>query len=225
MGCDVDAVEHGQDAVERALEARYDLIMLDIEMPILDGVSAAQQIRANGGHQAKTPLMALSAFLADSDHTDSWRNAFDHAIPKPAGRDELRAAIQAILDHQPHSSGAAFHEPPAQQHDGLIDWPAAGEIAMHLSPAQWSEIIITAEAEIAACIAAMRDDGAQASRLAHKVKGIAASFGLSRLAQEAQRIEAKFKNRRGAARDESVRLMKLAMASTDLLRSRDGAHV
>lgn len=98
MGCDVDAVEHGEHAVFHAREQRYDLILLDIEMPVMDGVSAAREIRALGGSPAHVPIMALSAFLADTAKAASIRDDFDMALPKPAGRDDLRAAIQTILD-------------------------------------------------------------------------------------------------------------------------------
>src|SRR5437764_13002149 len=45
MGCKVDAVEHGEDAVSQALRCPYDVIVLDIEMPVMDGVAAARAIR------------------------------------------------------------------------------------------------------------------------------------------------------------------------------------
>ena len=66
MGCDVEAVVHGEQAVNSAAESRFDVIVLDIEMPIMDGITAARSIRTMGGEAAATPLMALSAFLADS---------------------------------------------------------------------------------------------------------------------------------------------------------------
>ena len=225
MGCDVDAVEHGQDAVELAQDGRYDLIMLDIEMPILDGVSAALQIRALGGDAGRTPLMALSAFLADSAKTDSWRNAFDHAMPKPAGRDELRQAIQAILDARPDEARPLKAEmPPCDKTVPLVDWDVASEIQAHLPRAQWLEIVMTAETEIIACISSMRCDLVAPARLAHKIKGIAASFGLLRLAAEARRLESsKFSDIR-QLRSEAGRMMTLAVLSIDHLRAHCGLN-
>jgi CheY-like chemotaxis protein len=223
MGCDVDAVEHGQDAVDYALDSRYDLILLDIEMPVLDGVSAAQQIRAIGGDVGRTPLMALSAFLADSAKTDSWRNTFDHAIPKPAGRDELRAAIQAILDSKPGlTAPLVLDSHTAHSDDPLIDWDVAGDIQANLPREQWLEIVMTAETEIMACLAAMRTDHVSPGKRAHKVKGIAASFGLSRLAAEARRLEASKPSDVRQLRHDADRMMSLTVKSTDQLRSHCG---
>ena len=97
MGCDVDAVEHGEEALFHASRQPYDLVLLDIEMPVMDGMIAARAIRALGGGAARTPLMALSAYLADWHKGGLWHECFDMALPKPAGRSELHLAIQKIL--------------------------------------------------------------------------------------------------------------------------------
>lgn len=225
MGCDVDAVEHGQDAVDRVQDTRYDLIMLDIEMPVLDGVSAALKIRALGGDASRTPLMALSAFLADSDQTDAWREAFDHAMPKPAGRDDLRTAIQAILDARPE--GLERASPVALRADTsepIVDWDVAGEIQAHLPRNQWLEIVLSAEAEIMACLSAMRTDLIAPSKRAHKIKGIAASFGLKRLATEARRLESSKIFDFRQLRSEVEGMMKIVVLSTDHLRAHCGIN-
>jgi CheY-like chemotaxis protein len=100
MGCDVDAVEDGEQALNQAGRSAYDLILLDIEMPIMDGLVAARSIRALGGAAASTPLMALSAFLADTSKCARWHEIFDLALAKPAGRDELRRAVARMLDQE-----------------------------------------------------------------------------------------------------------------------------
>lgn len=97
MGCDVEAVVHGEQAVRSAAENQFDVIVLDIEMPVMDGITAARSIRSLGGLAGATPLMALSAFLADSVRSGDWREMFDIALPKPANRNELHAAVKAAL--------------------------------------------------------------------------------------------------------------------------------
>lgn len=94
MGCDVDAVIHGEDAVKSAASKHFDVIVLDIEMPVMDGITAACLIRQLG-HGA--PIMALSAFLADAMQSAAWSGNFDIALPKPANRNELHAAVRAAL--------------------------------------------------------------------------------------------------------------------------------
>ncbi len=98
MGCDVEAVVHGEEAVKSASANEFDVIVLDIEMPVMDGITAALSIRKLGCGIKRTPIMALSAFLADAMQSASWSDTFDIALPKPANRTELHAAVQAALD-------------------------------------------------------------------------------------------------------------------------------
>jgi CheY-like chemotaxis protein len=93
MGFEVDAVEDGELAVQAARTENYDVILLDIEMPVMDGVTAARSIRADIKHCDDTPILALSAFLADSTEHCVWRDAFDSALPKPANTNELHQAL------------------------------------------------------------------------------------------------------------------------------------
>lgn len=111
MGCDVEAVVHGEHAVNCAAENRFDVIVLDIEMPVMDGITAARSIRRMGGPAAATPLMALSAFLADSVRTGDWRDTFDIALPKPANRNELHEAVKSALARTP-AEPSSDHLPP-----------------------------------------------------------------------------------------------------------------
>jgi CheY-like chemotaxis protein len=101
MGFDVEAVEDGELAFEKAMHTAYDVILLDIEMPVMDGVTAARNIRATADLCRETPILALSAFLADSTEHSVWRDAFDSALPKPANSNELHKAMQMALNGRP----------------------------------------------------------------------------------------------------------------------------
>jgi CheY-like chemotaxis protein len=97
MGFEVEAVEDGELAFEKAKLEAFDVILLDIEMPIMDGVTAARHIRASAVPCRNTPILALSAFLADSTEHSIWRDAFDSALPKPANSNELQRAMHRVL--------------------------------------------------------------------------------------------------------------------------------
>jgi CheY-like chemotaxis protein len=101
MGYDVVAVEDGELALEQAKLGSFDVILLDIEMPVMDGVTAARSIRRDVPEAKSTPILALSAFLADSTEHSIWRDAFDGAVPKPANGNELSRALQAALKPKP----------------------------------------------------------------------------------------------------------------------------
>jgi CheY-like chemotaxis protein len=119
MGCDVEAVIHGEQAVKSASESRFDVIVLDIEMPIMDGITAARSIRSMGGVASATPLMALSAFLADSVRNGHWRDTFDIALPKPANRNELHEAVKSALLWQQPEARSESVLPPILNDEGF----------------------------------------------------------------------------------------------------------
>lgn len=113
MGFLVEAVEDGELAFEKAKMNAYDVILLDIEMPVMDGVTAARHIRASAEPCRETPILALSAFLADSTEHSVWRDAFDSALPKPANSNELHLAMQRVLNARQLTPNTATPEVPA----------------------------------------------------------------------------------------------------------------
>jgi CheY-like chemotaxis protein len=186
MGCEVDAVEDGEEAFHRAEAAPYDIILLDIEMPVMDGVTAARSIKALGGRSAATPILALSAFLADSTEFSHWRDAFDSALPKPANGNELRSAIEAALAHTP--------VPPSEQKDVSEAKAALASLRKGLTRGSWFQLMATAAGEMthfASATAAAFEAGnaSDAAEAAHALKGLARSFAQGTLEAAAQNFE------------------------------------
>jgi signal transduction histidine kinase/CheY-like chemotaxis protein len=82
-GCAVTVVQDGEEAVTAASKARYDLIFLDIRMPRLDGIGAAEQIKAQGGPSARTPMVALTADTGDDERNRAFKVGMVDFITKP----------------------------------------------------------------------------------------------------------------------------------------------
>jgi CheY-like chemotaxis protein len=88
-----DAVD-GSEAVELAVAEPFDVIMMDINMPVLDGVGALKRIRAGPGPNQKTPIFAFTAHLPDTISREP--GGFDGVISKPiVPRDMIRTLIEA----------------------------------------------------------------------------------------------------------------------------------
>jgi len=82
-GCAVVVAHDGEGAVAAAASAPYDLILLDIRMPRLDGFEAAQRIRAGGGPSANAPIVALTADAGDEERAHARQAGMDDFITKP----------------------------------------------------------------------------------------------------------------------------------------------
>ena len=84
--------ESGEEGLQRAAEFRPDAIFINLGMPVIDGLTAARQLRETAGFAA-TPLIAVSGFV-DSEHRAQAKAAgFDDFLPKPYSLEELTAAL------------------------------------------------------------------------------------------------------------------------------------
>lgn len=99
LGCDLTLVEDGQDAVDAFARSDFDLILMDVQMPRMDGIEAARAIRRteiDSGRQ-HTPVIALTANVM-RHQTDAYRAAgMDEVVAKPVELTALVGAIERVL--------------------------------------------------------------------------------------------------------------------------------
>ncbi|MBL8228713.1 MAG: PAS domain S-box protein [Bryobacterales bacterium] len=102
-GCEVDAVTGGNEAVARFQATRYDLILMDVEMPDLDGLEATRQIRAVEQAQGRprVPIVALTAYALDVQRENCRLAGMDDYQAKPASMEELTSKIEQWIPSQP----------------------------------------------------------------------------------------------------------------------------
>ncbi|MGE0211499.1 MAG: response regulator [Parvibaculaceae bacterium] len=188
MGCDVDAVEHGEEAVGLVRTATFDLILLDIEMPVMDGFAAAREIRAMEREIGRTPILALSAFLADIRRRDHWEDAFDAMLAKPAGREQLRKAVLSLLHAQ---TPPAEPLPKSLDPAALLDKARLETLRTRIGREQWIILMDMAVGEMRDLAQAMRAarDRDDIRRSTHKLKGIASTFAATKLSSLANDLE------------------------------------
>jgi PAS domain S-box-containing protein len=102
-GHDVTIVANGRDAVDRALRRRFDLILMDVQMPEMNGLEAAEEIRrregdASGGPvRGRTPIVALTAHAMAGDRERCLAAGMDGYLAKPLRPDELMATIESLF--------------------------------------------------------------------------------------------------------------------------------
>ena len=96
-GYEVDAVARGGEGAERALSGRYDLIVLDVMLPDLDGFEVCRRIRASRGPARRVPVIMLSARGAELDRVRGLELGADDYVTKPFSITELLARVRAVL--------------------------------------------------------------------------------------------------------------------------------
>ncbi|MEW5685861.1 MAG: response regulator [Pseudomonadota bacterium] len=105
--CTSEAAEDGEAAVEAARSGRFDLILMDIRMPRMDGVAATRAIRAIPGPIGATPIIALTA-NADPEDAEAYLAAgMNGVVEKPMKPEHLLAALQEALAPQGDAAAAA----------------------------------------------------------------------------------------------------------------------
>jgi CheY-like chemotaxis protein len=96
-GCIVVGAQDGEEAVAAAAAAAFDLILLDIRMPRVDGIEAAERIRAGAGPSARAPIVALTADTGDEERTRAMRAGMDDFVTKPIDANRLLAVAERFM--------------------------------------------------------------------------------------------------------------------------------
>jgi signal transduction histidine kinase/ActR/RegA family two-component response regulator len=101
LGCRTDMVENGREALEAFGRLRYDLILMDCQMPLMDGYEATREIRKNealsGGAGGHIPIVALTAHAMDGDRETCLTAGMDDYLSKPYKSEALHAVLERWL--------------------------------------------------------------------------------------------------------------------------------
>jgi two-component system, sensor histidine kinase len=109
LGCRVDLAQDGAQAVERAGRERYDLVLMDCQMPRMDGYDATRAIRRHDGENGggRTPIIALTAHALSGDRAKCFEAGMDDFLSKPVSLQELQAAVGKWIPDRPKAAAAA----------------------------------------------------------------------------------------------------------------------
>lgn len=99
-GSTVDTAANGQIALDMHAANEYDLILMDVQMPVMDGYAATRAIRAMGGAKARIPIVAMTANVMQAEVQQCLDAGMDAFIPKPFKQEELVAAIRKATEVQ-----------------------------------------------------------------------------------------------------------------------------
>ncbi|WP_421935758.1 ATP-binding protein [Phenylobacterium sp.] len=97
VGLAVERVRNGEEAVEAVLRGGYDLVLMDVQMPVMDGLEATRRIRALSGPVSRIPIVAMTANAMKSDEEACRAAGMDDFISKPFKADQFVTALLKVL--------------------------------------------------------------------------------------------------------------------------------
>ncbi|MEN6557213.1 MAG: PAS domain S-box protein [Thermoguttaceae bacterium] len=180
-GADVWTAENGRLAVELARQESFDLILMDMNMPVMDGYEATRLLRSEG---YKKPIFALTANAMTNDYEQCLAAGCDQYLAKPVSRAQL---IDAIVTRV-HRTGADMpaETPTAPSEERII--------SQFAEDSEIAEILPGFVGRLAGQLDAMRQSLASGQhdelrRLAHKLKGAGGSYGYPSLTEACAALE------------------------------------
>ncbi len=202
-GLVVELAENGQIAVDMVRAKPYDVVLMDMQMPVMDGVTATLQIRKLPGFDA-LPIVAMTANVMAGDRDRCLAAGMNDHVAKPIEPQELCAALlkwvsprdglgQAPRVRPPDPAEAAEAAPALSLaiHGLQVDralWRMRGNAGLYQSLLRKFAI---GQRDFAAMLLSALDAGdpVTAKRLAHTLKGLSASIGAEALSNQVERLE------------------------------------
>jgi two-component system sensor histidine kinase/response regulator len=97
LGVEVDVVENGLLALEKLKTDPFDAVLLDCQMPVMDGYTAAREIRRLSGPAAKLPIIAMTAHAMTGDREKCIEAGMDEYISKPVKKEAVAEVLARVL--------------------------------------------------------------------------------------------------------------------------------
>jgi signal transduction histidine kinase/DNA-binding response OmpR family regulator len=175
VGIDADIVGNGQLAVERALASSYDLIFMDMQMPVLDGISAMKMLKQQG---CATPVVAMTANAMKKDRDDCIVAGFSAFVSKPIDRNELYLVLKTYIKSRKISerNNIMLTSSLLNSEPDLID--LIDKFMLRLPVMQASVNLAHAE-----------KNNEEFSGLIHQLKGVGGGYGYPMLTELCAKIE------------------------------------
>ena len=207
LGCTVDVVDNGEQALEAATTNKYDVILMDVQMPVMDGLEATRRLRAaeKAKNLSPTPVIALTANAMREDREECLAAGMNDFVSKPFTPEQLRAAMLRILSATQKKSDQkeiAMLDDDTTETDkkkkAMIDRSALKQIEALQRPGKPDIVQRTINAYLqstpalvkAICDAAESDQPDSLMMAAHSLKSNSANLGLTRLSEICRTLEA-----------------------------------
>jgi two-component system, sensor histidine kinase and response regulator len=210
LGCRVEVAGNGREALEALAASRFDAVLMDCQMPEMDGYQATRAIRESehATVSARLPIIALTANALDGDRDRCMEAGMDDYLAKPFKRDQLARVLTRYL--QTGNDPRATPQLPSRQSDSIIDETmidnirslAPGDSLLRQVLAAYLESAPKLLAEFGTALATAESE--RAHRAIHTLKSSSANVGAAQLAETCKAVESQLRaGELGAAREAS----------------------
>lgn len=198
MNCTCTLMNNGRQALD-ALKAggHFDVVLMDMQMPVMDGIDATIAIRELPGLAGQIPIIALTADAMNGVREKVLAAGMNDYLSKPIDIQALNKALAHwgnISRQQKLYNAESFSENTQPSGQGLIDESVLRSMAEVLGEQKTSELLNEFWPTVEAKLAELREassahDGSRIHALAHELKGSVSNFGGMRMAQLAAELE------------------------------------
>ncbi len=194
LGCDVEVASTGKEAVEAFASRKFDIILMDLQMPEIDGYEATRIIRATES-STRIPIIAQTAHAFTEDRERCIEVGMDEFISKPVTTSELLKALARFAPAREHDEGL-YRSPskPAEKARAENFDPSALLARLEGDAEAFQELSQLFLESVTLQIKALRSaleypDLAQVARSCHTIKGACANFGANLMQGIASEME------------------------------------
>ncbi|NCF29768.1 MAG: response regulator [Gammaproteobacteria bacterium] len=193
-GHSVDAVSDGLEAVEAARMLPYDVILMDVSMPELDGFQATARIRSLPGKTANIPIIAITANAMHGDRERCLAAGMNDYISKPIGKDELLDKAATWLEASVESSRGRSTHPSDAVFDDILEVAALQALIADTGKETATRAVSIFLVELRERLGRLSAAGTQLNyelleKEAHAIKGSSSTFGAHKLERMAVELE------------------------------------
>ncbi len=194
-GASVETVANGQLAVDLLLAdpQRCDVVLMDVQMPVLNGYDATLAIRAAGGALARLPIVAMTANVMEDDRRRAGRAGMNAHVAKPIDVEEMIAVLTRLVHGQadparPGANAGALAALPGVELDAALARLGGNADALAALLKRFEQSQGDTVAEVRALLAAGQRP--QAAQSLHRLRGVAANLGATQIAGLSANVEA-----------------------------------
>lgn len=217
----VTIAENGQTGVQQAAARRFDVILMDISMPVLDGTQATREIRRGGGPSAQAPIVALTAHAFPEEREVFRQAGMTAFLTKPLDRARLRDTLaESVTGTAPPDTegGLRRPSPPSLLDERLLD-QFLDALPDGAAQPLLARFLQETDREIAALADTAPDSPALAAR-AHRCAGSCGTFGVEAMRSALLEIETGLKRQAPPTPDDLRALKPLWTESRQALLAR-----